>query len=80
MLKVLLINPNEILYEGKAGSVVLPGEMGVFEILPGHKRIISRLFTGKIDIDDREYFIRRGLVTAEKNDVTIIAEDLNEEL
>lgn len=74
MLNVLMIDPHKILFEGTAHKIILPGEQGVFEVLSHHKRIISRLFTGNINIDEKAYSIKRGLVTVEQDKVTIIAE------
>jgi len=74
MLEVLMIDPQQVVFEGKALRIVLPGEQGVFEIQKHHKRIISRLLTGNIDIDNRTYPIRRGLVTMEDDKVTIVIE------
>ena len=78
MLEVLMLTPEEVLYEGKAGKVILPGEMGVFEILEHHKRLVSRLFTGDLSIDRVTYPIRRGVVTVTKDKVTIIVETLSD--
>lgn len=74
-LDVLVLSPIEILFEGKAKSVILPGEAGVFEILPFHKRILSRLISGIILVDDRKFSIRRGLVKVNQNRVTVIAQE-----
>lgn len=74
-LDVSVFNPKEIIFEGKAQSVVLPGEQGVFEVLPFHKRIISRLVSGTILIDGRSYPVLRGIVRAAQNKVTIIMEE-----
>jgi len=79
MLDVFIINPQEILFEGKARSVILPGEYGVFEILPYHKEFMSRLLTGAITVDDKSYFIKRGIAKVDRNKVTIVIENLKEE-
>ncbi len=75
-LDVLIIDPQEVIFEGKAKNVILPGEMGVFEILPRHKKIISRLLTGTISIDDKSFDIKRGLVTFADGKVTILVEEM----
>jgi F0F1-type ATP synthase epsilon subunit len=74
-LDVLMLSPVEIIFENKAKSVILPGEKGVMEILPFHKRLLSRLISGIILIDDRKFNIRRGLVKVNQNKVTIIVQD-----
>ncbi len=75
LLDVTVLSPREIIFEGKASSVVVPGEQGVFEILPFHKRIISRLISGILLINGQGLPIRRGIVKVNKNQVTIILEE-----
>jgi F0F1-type ATP synthase epsilon subunit len=74
MLDVQLISTEEIVFEGRANSLVFPGENGVFEIMPYHKPLVSRLVAGNVVIDGRLYPIRRGLVGVNRNKATIIVE------
>ena len=74
MLDVLLLNPREIIFEGEAKSVIVPGEEGSLEVLSFHKRLISRLLAGLVFIDDKNYKIRRGIIKVSQNKVTIIIE------
>lgn len=73
-LDVSVLSPKEVIFEGKVRSVILPGEQGVFEILPFHKRILSRLISGTLLIDEESFSIRRGIVKVNQNRVTIIVE------
>jgi F-type H+-transporting ATPase subunit epsilon len=75
LLDVSILNPREALFEGKAKSVVVPGEEGVFEVLPFHKRILSRLLSGVIFVDEQSFPIRRGIIKVDQNKVTIIVEE-----
>ena len=75
LLDVSLITPQQILFEGKASSVIVPGEIGCFEILPFHKRLLSRLVSGVIFVDDKSFYIRRGVVKVDQNRATIIIEE-----
>ena len=67
MFKVLIMNGNmqgehQIIFEGDAASVLLPGDEGEFEILDFHKPIVSRLKKGYILVDnDKDYLIREGV-------------------
>lgn len=72
---VTVLSPKEVIFEGQAKSVILPGEAGVFEVLPFHKRIISRLISGKLFIDEQAYPVKRGIVKVNQNKVTIIVEE-----
>ena len=74
-LDVSVLSPKEIIFEGKANSVILPGESGVFEVLPFHKRLLSRLVYGTAFIDMQNFPIHRGIVKVDQNKVTIILEE-----
>ncbi len=75
ILDVTVISPEKIIFQGKAERVILPGEEGVFEVLPFHKRILSRLLSGTIIVDEQLIPIYRGIVRAGKNSVTVIIEN-----
>lgn len=75
LLDVSLLSPKEVIFEGKAKSIVLPGEQGVFEVLPFHKPTLSRLISGTLLIDEESFPIRRGIVKVNQNRVTIIVEE-----
>lgn len=74
-LDLLILSPERLIYEGKAASVILPGEHGVFEIMPFHKRLLSRLLAGLMIIDQKALRIKRGVVKVGLNQVTIIVEE-----
>ncbi len=78
MLDVLITTPGEVLYEGRAQSVVLPGEVGVFEVLPFHKPLLTRLISGIIMVDQQRLDIWRGVVQVKGNKVTAIVEKAQE--
>jgi F-type H+-transporting ATPase subunit epsilon len=75
VLEVVILSPERLIYQGKAESVVVPGEQGVFEILPYHKRIVSRLLRGKVFVDGKGLPIRRGVVRVAVNEVHLIVEE-----
>jgi F-type H+-transporting ATPase subunit epsilon len=74
LLDVSVVTPQGIFFDGKAHTVILPGEKGVFEILINHRPLLSRLFTGQIVIDERIIPIRRGVVRVVKNQVLAVVE------
>lgn len=74
-LDVVIVSPKKIIFKGKAKTVIVPGEMGVFEILPFHKRILSRLISGNLILDGQELPIKRGVVKFSQNRVTAIVEE-----
>lgn len=75
-LNVTVVTEEGVLFEGKAHSVIFPGEKGVFEVLPHHKPLLSRLLSGDlvIDIDRQTFSILRGIVKVGLNQVTAIVE------
>jgi len=72
MLQVTVLSRKEVMYEGFAGSVFLPGEYGEFEVLPFHSPIISVLEKGKLRIDDLFFEIRGGFAKMDDNNKLLI--------
>ncbi len=75
LLNVSILNLSKVVFEGQAAKVIVTGEEGVFEVLPFHKRILSRLITGSVIVDEQSFPIRRGIIKADQNTVTIILEE-----
>lgn len=75
MLNVTIMSTIKIVFKGQAESVILPGDMGVFEVMSYHKRILSRLLKGSIDVDGKEFPIARGVAKVDKNNVVIVIEE-----
>ena len=73
-LNVTIVTPDGVLFEGRAESVIFPGERGVFEVLIHHKPLMSRLVRGELCIDQRPVPIERGIVKVGLNMVTAIVE------
>ena len=73
--RVLVATPERVIFEGSAKSIILPGERGIFEIQPYHKRLLSRLVRGVLTLDGSELKIRRGVAKVGLNDVTVIVEE-----
>jgi F-type H+-transporting ATPase subunit epsilon len=67
---------NQLLFEGEAISVNLPGAEGEFTVLAHHEPIISMLKEGTIKIldgnDSKEFEIASGLCEVHNNLVTIL--------
>ena len=72
---ILILTLDKVIFEGKGKSVILPGEKGVFEVLPYHKNLLTRLVKGPMVLDGRTIPIRRGVVKVGMNEVTIIVEE-----
>jgi F-type H+-transporting ATPase subunit epsilon len=74
MLDIVITSPRKIIFKGQAESIIFPGDNGVFEVLPFHKRLLSRLLSGQINVDGQLFPISRGVVKVERNKVTAVVE------
>ena len=74
-LEVSILSPKEIIFEGEARSLIVPGEQGVFELLSFHKRILSRLISGTLVLDGQSIYIKRGVIKVNQNKVTVLVEE-----
>ena len=50
-LKLEILTPNGVIYNGEAISVTLPGEEGEFGVLAEHSSLTTLLEAGVIDIE-----------------------------
>lgn len=80
MLKLRIVSPESIAYDGEVESVKVPGILGNFEILNNHAPIISALQKGIVEYDDAEgrhqMEINGGFVEVQKNKVSLCVEVL----
>lgn len=74
MLKLKIISPEKIEFDGEVESVLVPGTMGQFEILTGHAPIISTLDKGFVEYDGNQLAILGGFVEVQKNEVSLCVE------
>lgn len=70
-----VISSEEIVYEGQAKSVTLPGEKGSFTVLDHHASLISTLVKGVISFTtpdgQRDIEIEEGIVDVDNNVVSV---------
>lgn len=62
MIDVAIMNQAQVIFDGVANRVILPGEYGEFEVLQFHWPIISILKKGEIIIDEMSFPITKGIV------------------
>lgn len=75
MCKVLVLNPERVLFEGEAHSIFLQGDEGEFEVLDYHSPVMSLLRRGKILIDGKKYLaIKGGIARFFHNTLVVLAE------
>ena len=61
MIYVTVMNQAQVIFEGVASNVVLPGDFGEFEIMQFHWPIVSILRKGDIIIDNMDFPISKGI-------------------
>jgi len=75
-VKVTILNPKHVIYEGEARSVFLPGDMAEFELMDFHVPIVSLLRPGKVVVDwERAIPIKAGMVKFDKNECVVLVEE-----
>lgn len=78
MLKLKIVSPEKILYEGDAISVKVPGVLGGMEILQNHAPLISALTAGKVEYTNAEgteqIQVAGGFVEVLRNNVSLCIE------
>ncbi len=79
-LRVSVISPTEIGYEGGADSVVAPAFDGRLGILYGHAPMMVLLGTGDVVIRNGQqtetFTVARGLLQVVDNEISIMAEEV----
>jgi F-type H+-transporting ATPase subunit epsilon len=79
MLKLKIVSPERIEFEGDVESVLVPGTLGQFEILVNHAPIISSLDKGRVVYalpggEKKPLDICGGFVEVQKNVVSLCIE------
>ena len=74
MLKVKIVSPERVEFDGQVERVKVPGTSGQFEILNDHAPIISTLQKGVVEYGDQQLEILGGFVSVQKNEVSVCIE------
>lgn len=79
MLKLKIVSPERIEFDGEVERVLVPGSLGQFEILTNHAPIISSLDKGKVVYDlssgeKKSLDVIGGFVEVQKNVVSLCVE------
>ena len=77
-MKLTIVSPEKIEYEGEATSVTVPGTKGAFEVLDNHAPIISSLQNGVVTVrtneEEQTFQVRSGFIEVARNVVSICVE------
>ena len=75
---IRILTPQQLLFEGQAESVTLPGTAGSFSVLKGHAPIISSLEKGRVvcrtENGDMGFDTDAGFVEVANDTVTVCME------
>jgi F-type H+-transporting ATPase subunit epsilon len=78
MLKISVISPEKVLFEGEASSVVAPAFDGEVGILRGHAPMMTLLGTGVLRLDEggagRLFQVSGGFLQVVDNQVRVVTE------
>ena len=77
-MRIRVLTPGELLFEGEVESVTLPGTVGSFTVLDSHAPIISSLESGKVVLKTAngvlEYPLTSGFAQVRNNVITVCLE------
>ncbi len=79
LLRVRVVSPDRIVFDGEASAVVAPAWDGQVGILPSHAPMLALLGVGKLTIDrsgggSDEFYVAGGVLKVERNQVTLLTE------
>ena len=75
-MKVTILNPKHVLFDGEAGSVFLPGDLAEFELMDFHAPIVSLLRPGNVIVDWKTSIpIKKGMIKFDNNECMILVEE-----
>jgi len=78
-LKLEILTPNGLIFDGEAVSVTLPGEEGEFGVLAHHSALSTLLEAGVIDVEKEDksvesILINWGVVNVDEKKVIVLVE------
>ena len=79
-----LVSPEQLVYNDKAGMIIVPGKEGDIGVLPGHSKLLSSLRSGRIMIygEDKQliksFFLSGGFVEINPEKCIVLAEEVFE--
>ncbi len=79
LLRLKVVTPEQVVFEGTARSLVAPAWDGWVGILPGHAPFLTLMGEGPLSVvpesgDRREFAIGGGVMKVESNEVTVLAD------
>ena len=79
-----LVSPEQLIFNDKAGMIIVPGKEGDIGVLPGHSKLLSSLRSGRVMIygEDKQliksFFLSGGFVEINPEKCIVLAEEVFE--
>lgn len=73
-MKLSVITPNGIKYEGEASRFQFESSTGLMEYLEGHAPMIAEIKAGSFKADDQDIECGNGVVKIENDIITVVCE------
>ncbi len=74
-MKLKIITPEGVLFEGESDAVTFPGMAGSFDVLPHHAPLITALREGviryRVEGQEQEQSIKGGFVKVENDELSV---------
>ncbi len=79
-----LVSPEQLVFNDKAGMIIVPGKEGDIGVLPGHSKLLSSLRAGRVMVygEDKHllqsFFVAGGFVEINPEKCIVLAEEVFE--
>ena len=79
-----LVSPEQLVFNDKAGMIIVPGKEGDIGVLPGHSKLLSSLRAGRVMVygEDKHllqsFFVSGGFVEINSEKCIVLAEEVFE--
>jgi F-type H+-transporting ATPase subunit epsilon len=79
-----LVSPEQLVFNDKAGMIIVPGRDGDIGVLPGHSKLLSSLRPGRVMVYGEEkqllnsFFVSGGFVEINPEKCIVLAEEVYE--
>ena len=79
-----LVSPEQLVFNDKAGMIIVPGKEGDMGVLPGHSKLLSSLRPGRVMVYGegkqllQSFFVSGGFVEINPEKCIVLAEEVFE--
>ncbi len=82
MLRVKIITPKEIAYDGTALAVTIPAEKGEMQVYQGHIPVLARLVKGIVRVENSDaaplcFAVDEGFFRVTQDEVSLLIDTLH---